>query len=260
MMTLIDTHAHLDMPDLKTSIDEVLEGAKNAGIEKIIVPGVTIEDTPAIIELIEKYDHLYGAAAVHPQDVDKWNDKSYETINNYLKHPKMVAVGETGLDYYWVKDNKELQQKVFREHLKLAKENNLPLIVHDRDAHNDTFEIIKDASEQGINGVMHCFSGSAEFAHMCIKIGFYVGLGGPVTFKNAKKPKEVAKQTPLDFIVIETDSPYLTPHPYRGKKPNKPEYVRFVAEEIAKLKEITPDEVCNKTTENAIKLFKLDKY
>lgn len=257
MTQLIDSHAHLDMPELKQDIDNVLKLAKETGLIKIIIPGVNLEDMPGVIELIDRYDHLYGAASIHPQDVDRWNDQSYERLNDMLKHPKMVAVGETGLDYYWVKDNKELQKEVFLAHIELAKENNLPLIVHCRDAHADTFDKIKLASEAGINGVMHCFSGSAEFARECVKIGYYIGLGGPVTFKNAKKPKEVAIHTPLENILVETDCPYLTPHPYRGKKPNMPHYVKFVAEEIARLKNISFDEVASVTTHNVISLFKL---
>jgi TatD DNase family protein len=258
MHTLVDTHAHLDMPDLKDDIEDVLEGAKQAGVKNIIIPGVTIEDMPGIIELIEKYDMLYGAASCHPQDVDKWNHQSYEALNNILKHPKMVGVGETGLDYYWTKDNSELQKEVFLAHIELAKENALPLIVHNRDAHGDTMEFLKIAAAKGVSGVMHCFSGSAEFALECIREGFCISLGGPVTFKNAKKPKEVALQIPLSSLLVETDSPYLTPHPHRGKKPNKPEYVKIVAEEIASIKDISFEEVASITTQNAFRLFKIE--
>lgn len=259
MFSLIDTHAHLDMPELYSDIDNVISEAKKVGIEKIIIPGVTVKDMPEIIKIINNYEECYGAASCHPQDVDKWDDNSYNQLNEFLKHPKMIAVGETGLDYYWVKDNKELQKKVFKAHIDLAKENNLPLIIHNRDAHGDTYELIKTCKSMGLTGVMHCFSGSAEFALECIKEGFYIGLGGPVTFKNAKKPKEVTEKIPLDKIVIETDSPYLTPHPFRGKKPNKPEYVKFVAEEIAKIKNVSFEEVAKTTTLNAKKLFNINE-
>jgi TatD DNase family protein len=258
MISLIDSHAHLDMLDLKADIGNVLNSAQLNGVEKIIIPGVTVSAMPDIVELIEKYDCLFGAASCHPQDVNTWNQNSYETLNNILKHPKMVAVGETGLDYYWTKDNKDRQKEVFNAHIELAKENNLPLIIHNRDAHSDTLEFLRTAKTKGITGVMHCFSGSAELAQECIQEGFYIGLGGPVTFKNAKKPKEVALKVPLEKLMVETDSPYLTPHPYRGKRPNKPEYVKFVAEEIARIKNIDFEEVARVTTENAIRLFKLD--
>lgn len=258
MIKLIDTHAHINMPELFSDIDNVLNLAKETGLIKIIIPGVCLEEMDSIVELIDNYDHLYGAASVHPQDVDKWDDKSYDRLNEYLKHPKMIAVGETGLDYYWVKDNKDLQKEVFNAHIELAKENNLPLIVHSRESHADTYELIKKASDMGLKGVMHCFSGSAEFAIECTKIGFLIGLGGPVTFKNAKKPKEVAKQVSINDILIETDSPYLTPHPHRSVKPNMPHYVKYVAEAISIIKEISLEEVADKTSLNAFKLFNLN--
>lgn len=258
MNTLIDTHAHLDMSDLSDNIDIVLEEATNAGVSKIIIPGVTEEAIPNIISLIDTYENLYGAVACHPQDVDKWNDKSFFALDSYAKHDKIIAIGETGLDYYWIKDNKELQKEVFKEHIDLAHKNNLPLIVHDREAHADTMELLKYANSLGVNGVMHCFSGSPEFALECVQLGFYIGLDGPVTFKNAKKPKQVAEAVPLEWLLVETDSPYLTPHPYRGKKPNEPKYVKFVAEEIANIKHLPYEEVAKQTTQNALTLFGLN--
>ncbi|MEW5821941.1 MAG: TatD family hydrolase [Cyanobacteriota bacterium] len=257
MVNLIDSHAHIDMPDLLKDIDNVLTLAKNTGLKNIIIPGVNLEDMPEVIKLIEKYDHLYGGASIHPQDVEKWNDKSYIELDRLLKHSKIIAVGEAGLDYYWVKDNKELQKEVFNAHIKLASENNLPLIVHSRDAHEDTYVLIRAAAEQGLTGVMHCFSGSAELAVEYTKLGFYIGLGGPITFKNAKKPKAVAEKVPIEFLMIETDSPYLTPHPYRGKRPNMPHYVKYVAEEISRIKNLSFEEVAEITTQNALKLFKI---
>lgn len=257
MFELIDSHAHLDLPELMSDIENVLLKAEEASVVKIIIPGVSIEEMPGIIKLIEKYDNLYGAAACHPEAVENWHDNSYEQLNNILKHPKIIAVGETGLDYYWTKDNKELQQEVFKAHINLAKENNLPLIVHNRDAHGDTYEFLKYCKSLGVNGVMHCFSGSAEFAIDCINEGFLISLGGPVTFKNAKKPKEVVSRIPIEKLLIETDSPYLTPHPHRGVKPNQPHYVKYVAEEIAAIKKLSLEEVAAKTTQNTINLFKL---
>jgi TatD DNase family protein len=258
MTELFDSHAHLDMPELIQDIDGVLKRAEDAGVKKIIIPGVCIDDMQAIITLIEKYDNLYGAASCHPECVEKFNDKSYDQLKEILKHPKMVAVGETGLDYYWTKDNKELQKEVFDQHIKLAKENNLPLIIHNRDAHADTYEFLKFCKSIGVNGVMHCFSGSSEFAIECVKEGFYIALGGPVTFKNAVKPKEVVATVPLDKLLIETDSPYLTPHPFRGKKPNEPLFVKIVAEEFARIKNVTLDEVALQTTQNTKDLFNIN--
>ena len=255
MTMFIDTHAHLDMEELSAKIDTVLEDAKKAGVEKIIIPGVQEKNFQNIIDLIKAYPNLYGGLACHPQDVSGWIDNSQETILTYAKHKKIVAIGETGLDYYWVKDNKEEQKSVFKAHIEIAKETKLPLIVHDREAHGDVYQLLKYAHSLGVNGVMHCFSGSAEFALECTKLGFYIGLDGPVTFKNAKKPKQVAKEVPLEWLLLETDSPYLTPHPYRQVKPNEPKYINLIAQEIANLKSISIDKVAQQTTENALKLF-----
>ena len=253
---IIDTHAHLDFDSYQDDLDHVLEKARAIGVEKIIVPGVTIKDAPRIIGLIEKYDYLYGTVSQHPSDVKDWNDDSYNQLKEYASHPKIVAIGETGLDYYWDKDNVELQKHVFKEHIRLAKELNLPLIIHNRDAHADTLGILKETEANDIGGVMHCFSGSAEFALECIKFGFYISLGGPVTFKNAKKPKEVAKAVPLEKLLLETDSPFLTPHPYRGQR-NDPSLIMLVAEEIAQIKDMPTEKVAEITTSNAEKLFNL---
>ncbi|OGI17081.1 MAG: hydrolase TatD [Candidatus Melainabacteria bacterium RIFOXYA12_FULL_32_12] len=253
---LIDTHAHMDFDVYQDNLDEILENARSIGVGKIIVPGVTIKDIPRIIELIEKYDYLYGAVSQHPSDVKDWDENCYNKLKKYAQHPKIVAIGETGLDYYWDKTHIDLQKHVFKEHIKLAKELNLPLIIHNRDAHADTLEILKETQSEKVGGVMHCFSGSAEFAIECIKAGFYIALGGPVTFKNAKKPKEVAKAVPLEKLLLETDSPFLSPHPYRGER-NDPSKIKLVAEEIAKIKEIPLEEVAYATTQNAKKLFNI---
>lgn len=252
MIKLIDTHAHLDFDDYQENFDNLLDELHAAGIKKVIIPGVTIKDTDKIIKLINKYDNLYGAVALHPSEVKEWDENSYSKLEKYAQNKKIVAIGETGLDFYWDKSNIEKQKKVFIEHIKLAKELDLPIIIHDRDAHGDILEILKQ--ENVSRGVMHCFSGSAEFALECVKLGFYIALGGPVTFKNAKKPKEVAQAIPLERLLLETDSPFLTPHPFRGKK-NDPSKLILVAEEIAKIKGISLEEVAKITTSNAEALF-----
>jgi len=249
---LIDTHAHLDFEKLWENIEQVLENAKAVGVEKIIIPGVTLEDTPKIIDLIEKYDNLFGAVAVHPSEAKGWQEEYYGILKEYAQHDKIVAIGETGLDYYWDKTFKETQQHVFRRHLELAEELSIPVIVHDREAHADVLSILKEFPE--VKGVMHCFSGSAEFALDCVKIGYYIALGGPVTFKNAVKPKEVAAKVPIEKLVLETDSPFLAPHPYRGKE-NDPSKIILVAEAIAEIKNLTVEEVANLTSQNAENLF-----
>lgn len=253
-MKLIDTHAHLDFEDFQENFDEILEMSKAVGVEKIIIPGVTLEDTPKIINLIEKYDNLYGAVAVHPSEAKNWQESYYEKLKAYASHEKIVAIGETGLDYYWDKSFVDLQKHVFRKHLELAQELNLPVIVHDREAHLDVLNILKEFPE--VKGIMHCFSGSAEFALDCVKIGYYIALGGPVTFQNAKKPKEVAQKVPIEMLVLETDSPFLTPHPFRGKR-NDPSKIILVAEAIAEIKNLSAEEVAEITSQNAEKLFKI---
>lgn len=251
---MIDTHTHINMIE-SISIEEILNNAKENGIEKVIVPSANPKDFPEIVELINKYDNVYGMLGVHPSDAKDWDDSLINQIKDLCNNKKIVAIGEIGLDYYWDKSFNDLQMDVFIKQIKLANELNLPLDVHDREAHKDTFDILK---QYNINSkvVMHCFSGSVEFAKECVKEGYYLGIGGVVTFKNAIKMKEVAKHIPLEYIILETDAPYLTPVPYRGTE-NQPAYVKYVAEEIAKLKEISYEEVKNVTTSNAERIFNL---
>ena len=253
---LIDTHAHLDFEDFSANFDEILKNAESVGVEKIIIPGVTIKGLDQVINLIEKYPNLYGAVALHPSEAKDWTDNSYNELKEYATHPKIVAIGETGLDYYWDKTFIDLQKHVFKEHIRLAENLNLPLIIHNRDAHAATLEILKETITKKTGVVLHCFSGSADFAMECVKEGFYIALGGPVTFKNAKKPKEVAQVIPIEKLVLETDSPFLAPHPYRGKT-NDPSKIKLIAEEIAHIKEMPLEEVARITSNNAEMLFKI---
>ena len=253
---LIDTHTHIDLDNFKDHFDEVLKTAQEYNVGKMIIPGVEPKGFERIIKLCEQHENLYGAIGIHPEEINSYNQNSVELIKKYLKHPKVVAVGEIGLDYYWDKSQIERQKEIFEEQIYIAKEVNKPIIVHDREAHLDSFEILKKTNANEVGVVMHCFSGSPEFAMECVKEGFYIALGGVTTFKNAKKAKEVAKVVPLDRLLLETDAPYMTPVPYRGKE-NQPAYVKFVAEEIAKLRNISFEEVEKATTNNACKLFKL---
>ncbi len=254
ILIMIDTHTHINMIE-KISIDEILKNALDNYVEKIIVPSAYPKDIHEVIALVEKYDNVYGMLGVHPSEVRDWNDDVENKIIEYSKHPKIVAIGEIGLDYYWDKSFNDLQKEIFIKQIKIANELNLPISIHDREAHKDTFDILKEYNK-GSKIVMHCFSGSVEFAKECIKEGYYIALGGVVTFKNAVKTKEVAKEIPLSKLLLETDAPYLTPVPYRGKE-NQPAYTRFVAEEIAKLRGITFDEVDKITTANACEVFGL---
>ncbi len=255
---LIDTHAHIDMQNYLQNFDEVLSAAKLNSVEKIIIPGVEPSGYERIIELVEKYDELYGALGVHPGDSNTFNDETVSKLLKFGLNKKIVAIGEIGLDYYWDKSFVNLQKEVFTKQIEIAKELKKPVIIHDRDAHFDSFQILKSTGASEVGVVMHCFSGAVEFAKRCIDEGFYIALGGVVTFKNAKKIKEVAKYVPLDRLLLETDSPYLTPEPYRGKE-NRPAYVKYVAMEIANLKDVPFELVAQKTTENAVRVFNLDK-
>lgn len=253
---LIDTHSHIDMENFEQRFDEVLKNAKQNDVEKVVIPGVEPSGFKKISEICEKYENIYGAVGVHPEEVNSFNEEAEELIKKYLKNPKIIAVGEIGLDYYWDKSQIEKQKEIFERQILIAKKAQKPVLVHDRDAHQDSFEILKRTKANEIGVVMHCFSGSPEFAMECVKEGFYIALGGVVTFKNAKKVKEVAKIIPLDRLLLETDAPYMSPVPFRGKE-NEPAYVKYVAQEIANLRNISYEEVAETTTNNAKKLLKI---
>ena len=256
---LIDTHAHINFENYKHRFNEVLLNAKNNGVEYMILPGVEVSKWDEIISFCEKYDNVYGAIGVHRSEIKGIDENALLNMTELFKHPKIKAVGEIGLDYYWDKEDdiREKQKTAFIEQINLANEAHKTLIIHDREAHKDSFDIIKKYKSPEINVIMHCFSGSVEFMKECIKEGYYIALGGVVTFKNATKPKEVAVEIPLDRLLVETDCPYLTPHPHRGEE-NEPAYVKFVAEEIAHLKNISFKEVAEATTKNAFKAFNIE--
>ncbi|KAA9012018.1 TatD family hydrolase [Niallia endozanthoxylica] len=254
---LFDTHVHLNAEQFEEDLTEVIDRALKAGVERMLVVGFDRPTIQKAMELVEAYDFLYASVGWHPVDAIDMTDEDLLWIEELSAHPKVVALGEMGLDYYWDKSPKEVQKEVFRKQIQLAKKVKLPIIIHNREATADIITVLKEEGAEEIGGIMHCFSGSAETAMECIKLNFLISLGGPVTFKNAKKPKEVAKEVPLDKLLIETDCPYLAPHPYRGKR-NEPAYVRLVAEQIAELKEISIEEVERITTENAKKLFDIN--
>ena len=249
---MIDTHSHINMIE-GTPIESVIQNAIENGVDKIIVPSAYPKDIDDVIKLVNRYDNVYGLLGVHPTEVKDWTDDLADKIREYSKNPKIVAIGEIGLDYYWDKSFNDLQKEIFIKQIKLANELNLPISIHDREAHKDTFDILKEHNKNS-KIVMHCFSGSVEFANECIKEGMYIALGGVVTFKNAVKMKEVAINIPLDRLLLETDAPYLTPVPFRGKE-NQPAYTKYVAEEIAKLRNITVDEINKATTQNTFEVF-----
>ena len=250
MSYLIDTHAHLDMYE---DWDVIIKNAKENGIKKIIIPAVETEYFQKILDIANSYEDVYCMMGIFPTEAKNWHDGILEDIKELAKNKKVVSIGEIGLDYYWDKSFVDEQKDIFIKQVKLANELGLPIEIHDREAHKDVFDILVEYNKTS-DVVFHCFSGSVEFARECLKRGWYIALGGVVTFKNAVKTKEVAKDVPLDRLMLETDSPYLTPVPFRGKE-NQPAYVRYVADEIAKLKGIDVKEVIEATTKNAEMVF-----
>lgn len=251
---LIDSHAHLDGSQFDEDREELVEKLSEAGVEIVINPGANMESSRKIVELVEAYDIIYGAVGVHPHDTVDMVDSDIDELRELAKRDKIVAIGEIGLDYYYDHSPREVQKQRFREQIVLAKELDLPIIVHERDAAQDVFDIISSEADGKLRGVIHCYSGSVEMAKEYIKLGFYISFAGPVTFKNAKKPKEVATEIPLEHLLVETDSPYMAPVPYRGKR-NDPSYVRYIAETIAELKGISYEQVAEQTNRNAKQLF-----
>lgn len=250
---IINTHSHVNMLR-ETNVDKAIQNAIDNKIVTI-VPSSSAQDIFDTDNFIKKYNDVYGYVGVFPEEVKDFSDKTISDMEEIIKsNPKIIGIGEIGLDYYWDKSFKELQKEVFIKQIEFANQMNLPLNIHSREAHLDTLEILKKYNKNS-TAIMHCFSGSLEFARECIKEGIYIALGGVVTFKNAKKTKEVAKDIPLEYLLLETDDPYLAPVPFRGKE-NQPMYVKYVAEEIANLRGITPEEVAKTSTENAKKIFK----
>lgn len=253
---LIDSHAHLNDEKFDEDRDELIKSLKDNGIELVLNLGDNPEASKQSIDLADKYDFIYAAVGTHPGFADTFNNDTLELYRSYCKNKKVLAIGEIGLDYYYDDVPKNIQKECFIEQIKLAKELDLPYIVHDRDAHEDVFNIMKQEHYSGSRGILHCYSGSVELAREFIKLGFLIAVGGVVTFKNSKTLKKVAQEIPLEYLLIETDSPYLAPEPYRGKR-NNPSYVRNVAEQIAILRNISYDKVVEKTNENFKNLFNI---
>ncbi|MGE7925257.1 TatD family hydrolase [Viridibacillus arvi] len=254
----IDTHVHLNADQYEEDLQEVIQRALDADVKEMVVVGFDRPTIEKAMELIDEYPFLYAAIGWHPVDAIDCTEEDLQWIEELAAHPKVVAIGETGLDYYWDKSPKEIQQELLRKQIRLAQKLDLPIVIHNRDATEDCVRILKEEHAEITGGVMHCYSGSVEIAKECINMNFMISLGGPVTFKNAKKPKEVATEIPLEYLMIETDAPYLAPHPHRGKR-NEPSLVPLVAEEIARLKEISVEEVASATTANAHRFYKITK-
>ncbi|AXI07532.1 YchF/TatD family DNA exonuclease [Oceanobacillus sp. 143] len=255
---LFDTHTHLNAEEFTEEIPEAVKRAEENGVTHMAVVGFDTKTIDKSLELSESYDGIYSIIGWHPTESYIYTDAIEEKLYQQLKQPKVVAMGEMGLDYHWDTSPKDVQKAVFRRQMRIAKELKLPISIHMRDAIEDTYQILKEEHVEDIGGIMHSFSGDIEWMERFLDLGMHISLSGVVTFKNAKEVKEVAKAAPLDKLLIETDAPYLSPVPYRGKR-NEPAYVKYVAEEIAKLREIPTDEIAKITTKNAFRLFGINE-
>lgn len=246
-----NTHTHLNSDELYDKRDELIQHALSNQVKDIVVVGYDLKSSYRAVEIAHEYSFIYAVVGISPNDCLHTTDEDLNEIEVLIQDPRVVALGEIGLDYYWDDVPRDKQKDIFMKQIKIAKKYNKPIVIHARDAYEDTYEILKQAAHYGI---MHCYSGSVEMAKRYIDIGFYISLAGPVTFKNAKVPKEVATQIGIDHLMIETDCPYLTPHPFRGKL-NEPANVVYIAQEIAKLKNMEIEDVARITTFNAKELF-----
>jgi len=252
---LIDSHCHLDKLDydaLHQNVADVLDKAKARGVDYFLSVGVTLDSFPAMLEMIRPYPEVFASCGVHPLDIE--NGFDYDRLKALAADDRVVAIGETGLDYHYQPELAEQQQEIFRQHVRLAVELNKPLIIHTRAAREDTLTILREEGAERVGGVLHCFTESYEMAEAAIELGFYISISGIVTFNKATELKEVVRRLPLERLLVETDSPYLAPVPYRGKQ-NQPAYVREVAEYIALLKGETVETVCDVTSRNFFALF-----
>lgn len=251
---IFETHAHYDDEEFNQDREEVLHSLKENQIGFVVNASSSIESIQKTIALTQKYDFLYGAVGVHPEEAKELNNTNFEWVKQMVKQPKIVAVGEIGLDYYWKEPEPEIQKKWFEEQIELAREVQLPMIIHSRDAAQDTLEIMKAHHAEEIGGVIHCFSYSKEIAREYLNMDYYFGIGGVITFANAKKLREAVAYIPAEKLLLETDSPYLAPVPYRGKR-NSSLNLPAIAAAIADIKGMASDELIAVTTENAKRLF-----
>ena len=250
---LIDSHCHLDFPDLAENLPRLFEVMRDNDVGLAVCISVNLEDAPRILALAQEHAQILASVGVHPEVTDV-HEPSVADLTRLAEHPRVIAIGETGLDYYWHKDRPEWQRERFRTHIRAALEVGKPLVVHNREATADTLRLLAEEGAGAVGGVLHCFSESWEVAQQALDLGFYISLSGIVTFKNAALLKDVARRLPLDRLLVETDAPYLAPVPMRGKL-NQPGYVRYVAEEIARLRETSLEEIAAATTANFFRLF-----
>jgi TatD DNase family protein len=256
MTFLVDSHCHLDFPELMEKLDDVLAVMRDNDVRNALCVSVTLEAFPAVLRIAESHPHLYASVGVHPDSTEVREPTTSELVA-LAKHEKVIAIGETGLDYYRLEGDLEWQRDRFRTHIRAAREARKPLIIHTRSSANDTLRVMREEGAAVVGGVMHCFTESWEIASAALDLGFYISFSGIVTFRNASSLREVAQKVPLDRMLVETDSPYLAPVPYRGKT-NQPGYVKHTAQEIARLRNVPFDEIAKHTTDNFFRLFNLD--
>ncbi|MFZ2197225.1 MAG: TatD family hydrolase, partial [Thermodesulfovibrionales bacterium] len=251
-LSIIDTHCHLDMKQFDPDRKEVIERARAAGIEAMITVGSDLKGTVSAMKLSSQYDFIYASIGIHPHDAKDFNDDIYRQLKEWTNATRVVAIGETGLDYHYDHSPRQVQRDVFEKHLRLAEETGLPVIIHSREAQKDTIEILR---KSGINrGVLHCFSGDMEMAEQVMSMGFYISVAGPVTFKKTRELKEIAGGIPDDYLLVETDAPYLSPEPFRGRR-NEPAFIIETLKQIADLRKVSLEDMARITSLNAKRLF-----
>jgi TatD DNase family protein len=253
---LIDSHAHLEMQDFKKDLEEVIQRAKESEVEYIFTVGTEKKDWKRALEIANSHPSIYAILGVHPHNVKEIDDQDYSMLKGLCQNEKVKAYGEIGLDFFRNLSPRDIQLKRFREQIGLAKELKLPIVIHDREAHQQTLEILKSERAGECGGIIHCFSGDYEMAKACIDMGFYISIPGTITFKNADGFREIVKRIPLESLLVETDAPFLTPEPFRGKR-NESGYVRYTAQKVAEIKKVSFEKVAEVTTENAIRVYGL---
>jgi len=253
---LIDSHSHLEMPEFKKDLEEVIQRAKASGVEYIFTVGTENKDWMRALEIARSNPSVYAILGVHPHNAREINEETYPKLRKLCADDKVRAYGEIGLDFYRNLSPREVQLKRFREQIQFARELGLPIVVHDREAHKETLEILKSEKAEEYGGIIHCFSGDYEMAKACIEMGFFISIPGSITFKSAGVLQEVVKQIPLEALLVETDAPFLAPVPFRGKR-NEPSYVRYTAQKVAEIKKVSFEKVAEATTENALRVYSL---
>ncbi|MBM4324731.1 MAG: TatD family deoxyribonuclease [Deltaproteobacteria bacterium] len=254
---LIDSHAHLEMPEFRKDLSEVLQRAKDSGVEYIFTVGTERKDWRRALEIAQSHPSVYAILGVHPHNAKEIDEKTYPVLKELCKHERVRAYGEIGLDFFRDHSPRDVQLKRFREQVGLAKELKLPIVVHDREAHREALEILKSEKAGENRGIIHCFSGDEKMAKACMDMGFFISIPGSLTYKDAGPFHEIVKRLPLEFLLVETDAPFLTPVPFRGKR-NEPSYVKYTAEKLAEIKGVAFEKVAEVTTQNALKVFRLN--